>query len=232
MSPHWNYGDANCGVPTQRGARGGHPAPAGFCDSFPQVDENRPAGGRGPTPISPLIKACAHKGDVTRAEKLLELMEVQGQPLSVDAFNSVIHSCARAGDTAQAERHLRRMEASGFAPNVVTYNLVISAYAEQGNLSQAVMLFCTLLEKGITPNCVTYGTVCKVLARRGDVRQIEEIMVLLEDSGVPLNEYFFASLISACGTVEPPDTCRAERAFRDLVCRGLRPHCVRRVLTR
>lgn len=57
-------------------------------------------------------------------------------------------------------------------------------------------------------------------------------MKAFEDSGQILNEYFFASLISACGTAKPPDTSRAEAAFLDLVQMGLRPQSVKRVLSR
>merc|ERR1719484_376483 len=55
-------------------------------------------------------------------------------------------------------------------------------------------------------------------------------MDAFESSGGTLNEYFYASLISACGACQPPDCRRAERAFMELLEHGLSPTSVKRAL--
>merc|ERR1719401_1232153 len=108
----------------------------------------------------------------------------------------------------------------------------MNACAAHGYAAEAERWLLRMVGEGWQPNLVTYGTICKVFARQGAVQQIEGIMKMLDDSGTPLNEYFYASLISACGAVTPADPARAERALVDLVRRGLRPQSVKRALAR
>eukprot|EP00972_Heterocapsa_arctica_P095910 14152171-Heterocapsa_arctica.AAC.1 len=57
-------------------------------------------------------------------------------------------------------------------------------------------------------------------------------MAQLEQDGLVLNEYFYASLISACGACSPPNCVRAEKALFEMVSHGLRPKSVKRALDR
>jgi pentatricopeptide repeat protein len=159
-------------------------------------------------------------------------MQERKQDISVDTYNSIIHTCTQAGEMARAEKYLEYMEECGLEPNMVSYNSVINACADQGDAVRAERWLLRMVARGLKPNVVTYGTICKVFARQGAVQQIESIMKLLEDGGTPLNEYFYASLISACGACTPPDPVRAEKALTDLVQGGLRPHSVKRALAR
>jgi len=179
-----------------------------------------------------VIKSCAHNGDVNGAESLLKQMLSEGHEAAVITYNSVIHTCTQAGDPERAEKYLDVMEQRGVEPNLVTYNSVINACAAHGDTARAWQCLLRMAQRNVTPNSVTYGTICKVFARRGDVNEIERIMETLERTGIPLNEYFFASLISACGVVQPPDIARAEKALEDLVRRGLRAQSVKRALSR
>lgn len=72
----------------------------------------------------------------------------------------------------------------------------------------------------MAPNLVTLGTLCKCFARKGEVQKIEDMITSLEKSSTPPNEYFYASLICACGALSPPDVERAERALIELGCVG------------
>lgn len=177
------------------------------------------------------LKACSRAGDVERAEELLELLRGEGPP-SVEAYNFLIHACATRKDPDRAELFLREMEAAGVAPTPITYNSVINACAASGDAGRAQGWLLHMVDQGIQPTQVTYGTLCKVFARRGLVSQVRSFMDMLESGGGQLNEYFFASLISACGAAEPPDPRGAARAFNDLVSRGLRPQSVKRALER
>lgn len=190
----------------------------GFCDGW-----------------STSIKFCAHKGEVARAEALVEEMRKAGQQPTVATLNSLIHACTQSGDVARAERYLEAMESGCLAPavvgpDVITYNSVINACAAQGETERAEAWLSRMIDAGLAPTDVTYGTICKAFARQGNVSAVERIMAGFEGAGRSLNEYFFASLISACGAASPPEPMRAERALADLQRRGLRAQSVRRVL--
>lgn len=205
----------------------------GSDSSEDNFEEGRDSEGSGPNKsYGAQIKVCAHSRDVTLAEDLLRRMQERKQEISVDTYNSIIHTCTQAGEMARAEMYLEYMEECGLEPNMVSYNSVINACADQGDAARAERWLLRMVARGLKPNVVTYGTICKVFARQGAVQQIESIMKMLEDSGTPLNEYFYASLISACGACTPPDPTRAEKALADLVQGGLRPHSVKRALAR
>mmetsp|Transcript_15084 Transcript_15084/g.44012 ORF Transcript_15084/g.44012 Transcript_15084/m.44012 type:complete len:542 (-) Transcript_15084:99-1724(-) len=205
------------------------PVPAGRVHREEQAS---PVSQAGPESLGALIKVCAHNGDVARMEELLLRRADVSAELSVETYNSIIHTCTQAGDMVRVEQYMRRMEESGFSPNLITYNSVINACAALGDAAQAEKWLMHMISKGMQPNHVTYGTICKVFARQGGVDQVQGIMKLLEGSGTPLNEYFYASLISACGAANPPDLQRAESALIDLARRGLRPQSVKRALAR
>jgi len=179
-----------------------------------------------------LIKGCSHSGDIDTAECLLKMMQECRETPTLDNYNAVVHACTQAGDTPRAQEYLLHMEEIGLTPNTVTYNLVINACASRGDAKQAHKWLLHMVARGLKPNEVTYGTICKVLARTGSVERIEDIMAQLEQCGLTLNEYFYASLISACGACNPPNLGRAERAFFEMVARGLRQNSVKRALAR
>mmetsp|Transcript_6140 Transcript_6140/g.18100 ORF Transcript_6140/g.18100 Transcript_6140/m.18100 type:complete len:348 (-) Transcript_6140:85-1128(-) len=181
-----------------------------------------------------LIKACAHNGNIAGAEQLLNRMHQRGEEPNLDDYNCIIHACAQAGDVVRAQAYLRRMVQSGITPNIVTYNTVINACAAQGDVAEAEMWLLHMKWRNQQPTEVTYGTICKALARAGNVERIEEIMGSLEQDkdGLALNEYFYASLISACGAADPPNIQRAEKVPFQMSARGLRPKSVKRALER
>lgn len=178
------------------------------------------------------LKTCAHHGDIEKAEAMLATMLKERQTLSVEDYNYVIHACATARDVTRAEQHLRAMVTMGLLPNLISFNSVINACAMDGDAMRAELWLRSMVDHGVEPTEVTYGTMCKVLARKGLVREIQGVMDTIERKGLTLNEYFYASLISACGVAMPPNTQAAMRAFEDLVARRLRPQSVKKALER
>jgi pentatricopeptide repeat protein len=178
------------------------------------------------------IKRCAHHGDVEGAEQLLRRMRADGHTLPLRVWNLMVNACTQAGDIARAELYVDVMEQSGLGTDLITYNSVINGFANLGDGLRVQHWFRKLLQRGLEPNDVTYGTICKVFARQGNVEKIERIMCALDAEGKPLNEYFYALFICACGTSMPPCLERIEGALQDLVRRGLRPQSVRSALVR
>jgi len=175
-----------------------------------------------------LVRSCARSGDISRAEEALQL--AAPEDVTVEAYNAIIHVCTQAADMERAEMYFRQMEDRRLEPTVVTYNLVINACARVGDSTRAEDWLIHMIGRSLPPNLVTLGTLCKCFARHGEVQKIEDMIVSLERSSTPPNEYFYASLICACGACEPPDVERAERAFTHMVSLGLRAQSVKRVL--
>lgn len=179
-----------------------------------------------------MIRLCGHKGDIERAEALLQLMQADGYEANVETYNMVVNACTQKGDVERAEWHVEQMQRRGMQPDMVTFNSLLNGLAAAGDLRGVEECFQKMASLGVRPNCVTFGTICKAFARVGDVEKVESVMRALDESGQPLNEYFFASLIAACGACRPPRALRAENAFRELVSRGLRPLSVKSALVR
>eukprot|EP00929_Paragymnodinium_shiwhaense_P109331 TRINITY_DN7573_c0_g3_i1.p1 TRINITY_DN7573_c0_g3~~TRINITY_DN7573_c0_g3_i1.p1 ORF type:complete len:396 (+),score=68.01 TRINITY_DN7573_c0_g3_i1:82-1188(+) len=180
-----------------------------------------------------LIKACASKGNLRRAEELFQRMTAGGFQASVTTFNSMIHTCTMCGDIERAEFYVGNLEACGLQPNQVTMNSMMNAYCANGNVKEVERWLLKMTELGIQPTTVTFGTLCKLFARLGDPDAIRNIMNKIDRinaSGTDVNEYFYASLITAYGNAVPPDSVGAERAFKEMVQRGLRPTSVKRAL--
>jgi len=179
-----------------------------------------------------LMKSFAHSGDVENAEELLRWMVQHDHDVSTATLNLLIHACTQAKDLDGAEMFLEGMESSPIEPDVVSYNSVINACAAEGHATRAEGWLEHMITRGLAPNEVTFGTICKAFARQGNVKAVRDIMTNLETAGYTLNEYFYASLISACGTAEPPDVAQAEAAFEELCAKGVKVQSVRKALVR
>mmetsp|Transcript_20517 Transcript_20517/g.44795 ORF Transcript_20517/g.44795 Transcript_20517/m.44795 type:complete len:298 (-) Transcript_20517:418-1311(-) len=178
------------------------------------------------------ISVCSHTGDLDRAERLLNEMYEGGFTPTEFEFNGLIHACTRVGDKQRAEHYFEMMRLRGIVPDVVSYNSIINACAVSGDEEGAQQWLAQMAQNGARPNVVTYGTLCKLLARRGQVEKIENLMESVVADGHSLNEYHFASLISACSFTNPPDQKKAEQAFFNMAERGLRTTSVRRCLAK
>lgn len=178
------------------------------------------------------FKLASHRGHVAEVEDAVQLMEARGIPLNIDIMHSLVHACTKGRQAEKAEHYMWKIQQLGLRARRTTYNSIINAWAVVGNCQRADFWYNCMLSKGYQPDEVTYGTMCKALATAGDADGVEAVMAQVKKWGGQLNTFYFASLISACDKVHPPDVGRAERALEDLVREGLRPENVRKVFTR
>lgn len=179
-----------------------------------------------------LMKNCARNHDVARAEDIVRFLEASGHQPCKEFYDILIHACAQAKDVPRAEMHFERMAALGLERTEESYNSIINACAAAGDGDRATHWLFRMTDAGMAPNGITYGTLCKALGQHGRIQDIESIMGMVERDGLPVNEYFYASLITACGVAQPPDTQRALLAFAEVLDRGLKPKSVKTVLQR
>lgn len=182
--------------------------------------------------LDALMKSYARKGDVDAAEDLFRQMVEQMHPISVMTLNNIIHACTQARDIERAEMYLRNMAGSGLEPDIITYNSVINACAIDGQAARSEQWLRHMMSADVEPSQVTFGTICKAFSRIGEPEPIRNIMTSLEESGKDLNAYFYASLITAYGTMEPPSISGVEEAFREFTVKGFKTCSVKKALVR
>lgn len=73
---------------------------------------------------------------------------------------------------------------------------------------------------------------CKALVPTGNTTEIQWLMDLFEALGGELNEHWYAALVCACFASTPPNQDAAERAFHDMVIRGLKVEHLETYFTR
>eukprot|EP00928_Gymnodinium_smaydae_P020808 TRINITY_DN18043_c0_g1_i1.p1 TRINITY_DN18043_c0_g1~~TRINITY_DN18043_c0_g1_i1.p1 ORF type:complete len:394 (-),score=44.41 TRINITY_DN18043_c0_g1_i1:275-1456(-) len=181
--------------------------------------------------VTSLLKGHSHKSLET-VQTLRALLEEAGYSLMIDEYNILLHASSQAGDVELSERCMEDLIEKGITPNLISYNSVINACAVSGDTECAVKWLAQLQVAGFQPNDITYGTICKAFSRKGDATSIQCIIDALEEQGYPPNEYYYASLISAWGNQTPANLMMAERAFLNLVEKGLRVQSVKKVLVR
>lgn len=100
--------------------------------------------------IAAQLRACAHSGDVERAESLVEVVGRRDPAnLTVGMYNSVIHACVASNDPDRAESNFQRMRAYGLTPDVVTFNSLINAFASTGDAARAEEWLMVMMSSGV-----------------------------------------------------------------------------------
>jgi len=135
-----------------------------------------------------VIHACTQIGNLTKAERYLEIMEAgtKGPGPDVITYNSVINACAAQGEAARAEALLLRMMARGLVPNEVTYGTICKAFARQGEVAAVERIMAALEESGTPLNEYFYASLISACgaARPVDPARAERAFAELESRGL------------------------------------------------
>eukprot|EP00929_Paragymnodinium_shiwhaense_P100750 TRINITY_DN63309_c0_g1_i2.p1 TRINITY_DN63309_c0_g1~~TRINITY_DN63309_c0_g1_i2.p1 ORF type:complete len:338 (+),score=88.76 TRINITY_DN63309_c0_g1_i2:144-1157(+) len=179
--------------------------------------------------LAVLLRRLAKKGKVLEA---MALLHGATQVIELHHCNSFLQACAVAGDVPSASSFLAHMETFGPEPNLESYNRVLNATAVNGAVAVMSDLVNRIVTKGLAPTLVTFGTICKVFARSGDVASIKVIIEFLKARGETLNEYFYASLITACGQHSPVKKDEVLEALRmAAAARGLNLKLLKKIVS-
>jgi len=214
-------GSASSGAKAAAEARGARPAVADYFETVP-LDIGIGADGRHWGPGSPLLMPSVPQSDLI----VDDLRDWQREPPRGASPSGASAGIQRliAGDFGGVE-HL----GDGQSGARETLSQAVDACVQSGDTDRALSLLLLAVSRRVEPATSTLGAVCKSLAAQGRAREIQSVMSALEAHGFRLGESIFASLIYACGVAQPPELERAERAFVDIVSRGLRPQRMERV---
>lgn len=182
--------------------------------------------------LVPEISTLASHGDVSKVTDLMKVIMELRMPIDEDTMCKVLRACIKSKEFELADWHIDFMKVGGLMNKLETYNIVMNTYASSGRVCEAESWFRVMLRSGITPDGATYATLGKAWSCYGQTDRIWRLMHDADASGVPLTEYFFASVILSCGNAAPPRVSEAGRALEELIRRGLACHKVHSALVR
>jgi len=156
-----------------------------------------------------VLRSCAGRGDVERAEAWLLHLEAAGVPPSIPGYNAMIHACARAADVPRAEHWLLEIIDRGLEPNLFSFNTLLGACAEAADIPAALKWAARMLQAGVEADVVTYRTLVATCARAGNVQLAEEWLEKMRRASHPPDIVSCSALISACGAAGDPQAAEA-----------------------
>lgn len=152
-----------------------------------------------------MIKACANRGDLQRAEYWHCAMSEGQVRMNEKTYGKLIETAARvqidgrSGDAVAADLWLRRMVGDGFVPNIVCITAVIDAYLKQGNTDAAQSWQEWALAAGLTPDMAYFNMRVSSFAEIGDALGAERWCNVAVSGGLLPDMITYGALITAWG---------------------------------
>lgn len=151
-----------------------------------------------------VLRACAGRGDVPRAEAWLEALSGALVPVGIRALNAVLHACARAADVKRGERWLLEIIDRDLEPDTFSFNTLLAACAEAGDVPAAHRWFARMSQAGMLADAVTYRTMLAACSRAGNAPLAEEWLVKMRRASHPPDIVSCSALVAACAAAGDP----------------------------
>ncbi|MCD7473578.1 hypothetical protein HAX54_015519 [Datura stramonium] len=156
-----------------------------------------------------IIMAYCHKGDITEARRLLDLMRLEGIEPGLITWNILIASYNQLGRCDEALEVMKEMEVNGIMPDVFTWtclisdsskllrlvfdmipekdvyswNSMIGGYCQAGYCGKAYDLFMKMHEFEVSPNVITWNVLMRT-HKNGDEDQALDLFWRWEDGSI------------------------------------------------
>ena len=165
---------------------------------------------------SALLGGLAARGDVAKAQEVLDKMQAAGMTPNVRTYTALLQGAALAGDMERVSDVFKRMKEQGqidpsVRPTVWTYNALLTALAKNGQVQAMLslkddMVAAAAAEKdGVRPDIVTCNIVLDALLFKTDppcMREAETLFLEMLEEGPYPDQYTFSTLLRAY--VPPP----------------------------
>ncbi|XVE64366.1 hypothetical protein DITRI_Ditri07aG0095100 [Diplodiscus trichospermus] len=112
-------------------------------------------------------------------------------------FSSVLKACGNLSDSHIGEQFYAHSVKYGFASDDCVGNSLVSMYAKSGRMDNAQKAFESLFEK----NLVSYNTIVNAYAKNFNSEGAFELFHEITDTGIEVNAFTFASLLSGAANV-------------------------------
>ena len=109
--------------------------------------------------IAVMLRILGRESQLTAVSQLFETLKLEGYPLDVYAYTSLITTLSRNRKFKEALEFFKQMKEEGPQPNIVTYNVIIDLYGKKGRSWENILeLLEEMKAKGIRPDEYTYNT--------------------------------------------------------------------------
>ncbi|KAI7880036.1 hypothetical protein K492DRAFT_237512 [Lichtheimia hyalospora FSU 10163] len=155
------------------------------------------------------------------AEKAIQLMEENGHPLTVKAYNHLLDAYANTRDLQGALDVFKRIKADELTPDIYTYSTLIKAHIQGAKLKDAFIIFDQLKQAGLIPTQPIFSNLISGCIKSNQIEKAWEVFDSMRLSYHQPDEVTFTLMLHACakrGEVE-----RALNVFEDMVGSSLYP---------
>lgn len=166
-----------------------------------------------------VLTACAKAGDVERAEKWMQRMQVTGASATVYTYSAMFSACAKAKDATKAKFWFQKMVSDGVSPNAHSYGALIHACAKAGDVDAASHYLRSMGEAGICADVVVYGAVLDACAKARNPERAKEVHKQMIQHGVQPSIISYATL--ARPFAQRGDWIQVERLSAERSANGL-----------
>eukprot|EP00439_Symbiodinium_sp_Y106_P047159 s3076_g6.t1 len=121
------------------------------------------------------LKACAHAGDVARAERFFQQMQSDGVEANIKTYGKLMEAAAQAGDVETTKKWFDELRARGKQPPAP--RMARAHFKAQNFLAGRQWLFDETFRDRLAPDIVSYNELLAALGELGDKNTAAEVLL-------------------------------------------------------
>lgn len=145
-----------------------------------------------------MISGCARLGHEHEALEYFKEMLGEGVDPSSFTYSSALKACAQLEDIRQGKLIHSSINKTPASSNVFVGSALIHMYAKCGHLTEAIRVFDSMPER----NLVSWKAMTIAYAKNGLCREAFKLIYRMQAEGIELDDYVFATVLTACGDLE------------------------------
>mmetsp|Transcript_30055 Transcript_30055/g.82520 ORF Transcript_30055/g.82520 Transcript_30055/m.82520 type:complete len:777 (-) Transcript_30055:42-2372(-) len=155
-----------------------------------------------------ILKLCAKRGDVDRAERWLQCLADAGITGDRVTYLLVIRTCGQARNMDRAAHWIAEMESAGFTPGRPQLHAAMIAHARSGDLDGAEAWMRVMDDRGMPPDVYSYNTLIAAAAQQGDSETAKALVARMEEDGVSPDVVTYSTVIGALAEARDAEGAR------------------------
>jgi pentatricopeptide repeat protein len=150
--------------------------------------------------IAVMLRILGRESQLTTVSRLFETLKLEGYPLDVYAYTSLITSLSRNRKFKEALEFFKQMKEEGPQPNIVTYNVIIDLYGKKGRSWEKILeVFEEMRAQGIRPDEYTYNTAITACASGSLCEEAKELFTQMKASNCTPDRVTYNALLDVYG---------------------------------
>ncbi|KAG8063466.1 hypothetical protein GUJ93_ZPchr0003g17582 [Zizania palustris] len=128
--------------------------------------------------------------------KVLDIMQLDDDALTVSDYNDILSALARAGDHDSAVALFRALQPNGVSPDADSFATVVQCLCKKGSPDEAKETLDEMVTRGFRPTIATFSAVVGCLCKRGRVTKAMEVFDTMRAVGCEPTIRTYNSLMS------------------------------------